>query len=171
MSRTPDWCLYQFSPDPELCKPRIVLEVGDAQPLAHYCGTAQRENLRDRAVAWLTTTFGITQAVILVNLARRLGMVDCGGVQKQWVTSIQVTVELWRLVAAAPVCVESVQFVVRENDEVDVEGGLRLLPEDVYDVPTPHRNEFVLEYAWLQQHLLQVWPLARRQWIAVAGAG
>lgn len=76
MSRTPDWCLYKFSHDPELCKPRIVLEVGDAQPLARYRGSAQREDLRDRAVAWLMTTF---EAVILVNLARRDGMVDCRG--------------------------------------------------------------------------------------------
>lgn len=67
-----------------------------------------------------------------------------------------------------PQCVESDVFLVRENDEVDIAGGLRLLPEDIYDVPTPHQNEFLLEYAWLQEHILQVWPLARRQWIAAA---
>lgn len=171
MSRTPDWCLYTFSPDPELYKPRIVLEVGDVQPPASDGGTSHRESLHDRAVAWLTSTFGITRAVILVNLARRHGMVDCAGVPKQWVTSIQVTVELWRVVAGSPACVESAEFVVREHDEVDIAGGIRLLPEDVYDLPTPHGNGFLLEYAWLQRHLLEVWPLARRQWIAVAGAG
>lgn len=82
-----------------------------------------------------------------------------------------MTVELWRVVAAAPECVEQVEFLVREDDEVDIIGGLTLLPEDIYDVPTPHQNEFVLEYSWLQQHLLQVWPLARRQWIAGMTAG
>lgn len=73
-----------------------------------------------------------------MNLARRPGMVDCGGVLKKWVTSIQIMVELWRVVAAAPVFVECGEFVIREHDEVDVAGGLSLLPVNVYDLPTPH---------------------------------
>lgn len=168
MTRTPDWCLYKLTTDDQLLKPRIVLEVGDSQPLTTYRGAGRRENLRDRATAWLTAGYGVTKVVILVNLARRNGMVDCAGVQRPWVTSIAVTVEMWRLVATVPVCVEKGEFVVREDDREDVEGGLTLLAEDIYDAPTPHQNDFLLEYDWLKKHLLKVWPVARSRWVESA---
>lgn len=166
MTRTPDWCLYAIADTARLCKPRIVLEVGDAQPLARYRGAGRRENLRDRAVTWLTTSYGITKVVILVNLARRNGMVDCDGVQRQWVTSIGVTVEMWRMIAAIPTCVAQDRFIVKEHDdEPEPEGGLVLMAEDVYDPPMPHTGDFLLEYAWLKMHLVRVWPLARGEWV------
>lgn len=42
------------------------------------------------------------------------------------------------MVGSVPGCVEQVEFVIREGDRADIQGGHTLLTQDVYDSPTRH---------------------------------
>lgn len=86
MVRVPDWSIMRLCGDPDLEKPLIVMETGVSQRLQKSVKVGKRESLPDRAEAWLSTSYGITKAVILIDIkdAKPHSKVSSGGMLGAW---------------------------------------------------------------------------------------
>lgn len=181
MERTPDWSILRITKNPALFKPLIALETGFSQKLlasSTRSGTAaprKKESLRERAEAWLSASYGVTKAVVLVDVKECMTGPDDDDAEDEdqeaedppLTPGIRVVVELWRNVAddqaaIAPRAVEHHEFTVSHDsepwdaDEVPAgfPTGITFYPTDVYEVPTPHARSFLLPLFMLRNATL-----------------
>lgn len=133
--------VYRICDSPTDDKPLIAMEIGVSQRLKK--SASQKQSMEERAAAWLLSLRGITNVVVLIDLAQSTRSPD----------TVTVTVQVWRQSSrGVPSVGENHTFAVARDasrwlSEADVPknfpGGINFYSEDIY-TEAAQRKEFLL---------------------------